>query len=724
MIHLFIKCIAWIFILVGTLFICQAQQTVQGTVTDKKKQPLLGANVFIEGTYDGAVTDDKGHFSFTTDQQGTVILQISYLTHETLKLTIVIPISTPLTIILKQQVNVLDAVVISAGQMEAGDKSRVSVLKPLDIVTTAGSAGNIIAALQTLPGTQPVGEDGRLFVRGGEADETQTYVDGLRVAQPYGANVANTPTRGRFSPFLFQGISFSTGGYSVEFGDALSGILQLNTQDDVAQKKTEFSFMTVGAGVGHTQKWGNRSVTLNTSYINLAPYQWMVPQNINWNRPVQSGAGEAVYREKIGQGTLKTYVAFDTSTLDLNQEQAGTSNTTRVGLANRNLYANSTFKTPFGAGWNFQGGLSVGYSQNRLSLQLYGIQDQERAFHSKFKLQKKMGNGWKTFIGAEYFHTRFVEDFAYYSANLNQALPFTNNNWALFNEWDWAISNRLAVKAGGRWTYNVLTSSNTIRPRISMAWKCANNHQISAAYGIFDQLPAATYLKFSQQLTQQQATHYLMNYQYTIGKKLLRFEAYHKQYDHLIQFDGNTPAYGSTYAQDGYGYARGIDVFWRDGSSVKNLEYWISYTYIDSKRKYKNYAEEVTPSFVANQSWSVVTKYWIDKLKSQVGFTWNYNLGRPYNNPNSNQFMSERTPANSNLSFNWAYLLGPQKILYFSASNILGTRNVFGYEYTSTPNTSGVYNRREITQTADRFFFVGFFWTLSTDKKDNQLKNL
>ena len=36
----------------------------------------------------------------------------------------------------------------------------------MDIVTTAGSAGNIIAALETLPGTQTVGESGRLFVRG------------------------------------------------------------------------------------------------------------------------------------------------------------------------------------------------------------------------------------------------------------------------------------------------------------------------------------------------------------------------------------------------------------------------------------------------------------------------------------------------------------------------------------------------------------------------------
>jgi hypothetical protein len=78
-------------------------------------------------------------------------------------------------------------------------------LKTLDIVTTAGSAGNIIAALH-LPGTQSVGEDGRLFVRGGEM-KPQTFVDGIRVAQPYNATIGNVPTRGRFSPFV-QRIAF------------------------------------------------------------------------------------------------------------------------------------------------------------------------------------------------------------------------------------------------------------------------------------------------------------------------------------------------------------------------------------------------------------------------------------------------------------------------------------------------------------------------------------
>ena len=134
-----------------------AQTDIKGRVLDQQGVAIIGANVFIEG---------------------------SYLSYETFKKTADVSALSGLTVKLKESVTSLDAVVITAGTFEAGDKARVSVLKPLDIVTTAGAAGDIIGALTTLPGTQTVGEDGRLFVRGGEANETQTFVDGMRVAQP------------------------------------------------------------------------------------------------------------------------------------------------------------------------------------------------------------------------------------------------------------------------------------------------------------------------------------------------------------------------------------------------------------------------------------------------------------------------------------------------------------------------------------------------------------
>lgn len=229
-----------------------AQTEISGKVKDSKGNPVFGANIFIEGSYDGSTSMEDGSFSFFTNSTGFQTLVVSFVSYQMFRKEAAVSEFSNLMIKLKDDLNSLDAVILNAGSFQAGDKARVSVLKPLDIVTTAGSVGNIVAAFQSLPGTQNVGESGRLFVRGGEAGETQTFVDGVRVAQPYGASIQNLPTRGRFSPFLFSGISFSTGGYSAVYGEALSSVLLLNTIDQAYEEKTDISIMTVGLGLGHT----------------------------------------------------------------------------------------------------------------------------------------------------------------------------------------------------------------------------------------------------------------------------------------------------------------------------------------------------------------------------------------------------------------------------------------------------------------------------------------
>ena len=702
-----------------------SQNTISGKVLDEKGKPVSGANVFIEGTYDGASTTEMGDFSFTTAAKGNQTLVVSFLIYETSKTVIDVATFQNKTIKLRESVTSLDAVVITAGTLEAGDKARVSVLKPLDIVTTAGSAGNIIAALQTLPGTQSVGEDGRLFVRGGEANETQTFVDGIRVAQPYGATTNNLPTRGRFSPFLFSGISFSTGGYSAEYGEALSSVLLLNTQDDPDQNKTEISLMTVGLGIGNTQKWKKSSLSVNANYLNLAPYQAVIPQNVDWNSPFQSLSGETVYRCNFNNGILKVYAAFDSSKFDINQENINSPEKIRVDLNNNNFYLNSSYKGVFGNNWQITSGLSYGYSNNKINLDSDKVANDENAAHFKLKLRKSFSERVKLSFGADYFVTQFNEDF-----KENSGSVFTNgydaNIAAVYTEADIFFSKKWAAKVGIRASNNDLLNETAISPRISFAYKMAKNSQFSFAYGDFTQTPSAEFIKYSNnnQFESEKASHYILNFQYNKNGKTFRAETYYKDYRDLVKFDTEMAAYNSVYDNSGSGYAKGLDLFWRDGKSIKNLEYWVSYSYIDTERNYKNFSSQVTPSFVADHSLSIVTKYWINDWKSQIGFTNSYSSGRPYNNPNETKFMNGKTKSYNSLSFNWAYLLSQQKILYFSVSNVLGSQNVFGYEYANNPDNAGFYNRKEIIPTADRFFFVGFFWTISNDKKDNQLRNL
>ena len=707
-----------IFLLVLTSLISFGQTEIKGQIIDEQGMPFSGANVFVIGTYDGTTSDEKGNFSFTTTASGNQKLQISFLSYETIIHEFVVEKFQSKVFTIKESLNTLNAVEVTAGTFKAGDNSKVTALKAMDIVTTAGSAGNIISALETLPGTQTVGENGRLFVRGGEADETQTYVDGIRVGQPYGASANNVPTRGRFSPFLFSGITFSTGGYSAEFGDALSSVLLLNTIDEPTQNQTDISIMTVGVGLGKTKKWEKSSFTFNTSYINLAPYQLVVPQNLDWNKPYETLAGESVFRYKFKNGILKVYGAFDYSTFDLNQKDVNFDEKIRIDLQNNNFYFNTSYKGYLNDNLQLQTGFSYGYAQNKIGISTDKVANNERTLHTKFKLRNSFSNRFKLSVGTDFFHTNFDENFNVFGYG------YQNNSIAFFTEAEVLLSRKVAFTIGLRTSNASIVDEFTVEPRVSFAYKVAENSQFSMAYGNFNQTAKQDYLKFNSNLDYETTSHYILNYMYNKQGRMFRAEAYFKDYKNLVKYDGTQANFDSNYNNEGFGYAKGLDLFWRDSKTIKNLEYWISYSFIDSERDFRNYETQVTPSFVANHNFSLVTKYFVSKWKSQLSTTYSFNSGRPYDNPNGTEFMSEKTKSFNNLSFSWAYLLSQQKILFFSVTNVLGTENVFGYQYANAPTISGEFQRQAITQAADRFIFVGFFWTISDNKKTNNLDNL
>ncbi|MBC8753833.1 TonB-dependent receptor [Kordia sp. YSTF-M3] len=710
------------------LFLCIqsitfAQTTVSGIVTDQSNEPIFGANVYLKGTFDGASTDEKGTFSFTTDEKGSQLLVVSFLSFESKELTLEVTQMQNLTIKLRENVDALNTVILSAGSFEAGENAKVTALKPLDIVTTASALGDFVGALQTLPGTSTVAEDGRLFVRGGRAEETQIFIDGIRVFTPYSNTTNNIPARGRYSPFLFKGITFSTGGYSAEYGQALSGVLELNTINEPDQEKTDISIMTVGGALGHTEKWEKGSVSVSASYINLAPYLELFPDRNEWKKPFQGGQGESVFRHHFTNGTLKFYTAFDITNFELDQESINFDELVRFKLDNKNIYMNGSYKGTFGEKWSIASGLSYTRDDSKIRIIDDRISSLENSFHFKTKLKKNFNNRIKLSFGAEYFTTDFDESFKTPDVSMIE-YGFNNNLVGAFAETDIFFSKNFAMKAGVRLDHATIMKETTISPRLSVAYKTSEKDQVSFAFGQFYQNPNNNYLKFNSDFKPENATHYILNYQYVHEGKTFRAEAYHKKYNDLVTFSGDFIQPDATFGNDGFGHATGLDLFWRDNKTIKNVDYWISYSYLDTSRKFENYPVEAMPNFATKHNFSLVTKHWIDKLKSQVGFSYNYSSGRPYTNPNTTGFLSEKTKDYHSLSVNWAYLLSPQKILYFSVSNALGVRNVFGYEYANQADVNGNFQRMIQRPAADQFFFVGFFWTISDDKKSNQLDTL
>lgn len=709
---------------VGIIGTCFSQTTITGKVSDEKGNAVPGANIVIQGSYDGASSDADGDFTFVSGETGSKILVISSIGYATLEQPVELN-GKPLLLQfnLHEAISELNAVEISAGSFTAGEEKRRTVLKALDIVTTAGATADIAGVLNTLPGTQKVGESGRLFVRGGDGNEARTFIDGLAVLNAYNISAPNTPSRGRFSPFMFKGTSFSTGGYSAEYGQALSAALVLNSKDKVDMNQTDIGILSVGADVAHTQVWDKGSWTGKIQYTNIRPYFGLINQRIDWIAPPVSLEGSTVFRQEVGkQGLFKFFGNFNQSNYLLyNHDISDPSLKQRYELTNKYSYGNASYSDVLNEKWNIKGGISYTMNNNISSVDALPLGEKESGVHGKIVLEHSVSDRIEIKMGSEIISRKY--EAAVLDTASDQAIhyAFPESIAASFVESEVYASNRFVTRAGARFEYNSLTEKAGVDPRISMAYKPGNSGQLSFSYGRFRQSPNNLYVRVNNQLGSEQAEHFILNYQIVGETKTFRIEGYYKKYSNLVKFQD---AAGSLLNTMGNGYAKGIELFWRDNKSFKNIDYWVSYSFLDTKRNYLNFPYAATPSFASAHNFSVVFKRFFTKLKSQVGLTYSYSSSRPYNDPNAKTFNAGKTPFYQDLSANLSYLPKPFLIVHVSCTNLLGRDNVFGYQYSTTPDSKGVFEGKAIQQAATRFLFVGVFITLSKNKTTNQLQNL
>jgi len=699
-------------ILCHAIFSC-AQIKISGKTFTEKGEPLPGVNIFIENTYDGASTSGEGNFSFTTSQKGIKTLRATFIGFRGWQKEVDLSGNIQIDIEMKESVNTLDAVTITAGSFAAGDESRASIMKPLDIYTTPSANGDVMAAMRTMPGTQAAADDGRLMVRGGDVYETKTYIDGLIAAKPYYSKTPDIATRGRFAPSLFSGVMFSSGGYSAEYGQALSSVLVLNSNDLAAEDVTGISLLTIGGEANTTQRWKQSSLSLSGSYTNLGLYDKIFNSTVDWKKPVEAVNGTVVYRHKTADnGLLKGYITADYGNLLYFVPTADPTN--RMLIANRGLtgYSNLSYRDCFSEKSSYKIGVSATGQSNRTAYGSANIETDELNVETRFTVVHDVSEGVKITWGANETYNSFNENYSQAEIG-NFTRAFTDNLIGGFVESEIRFTKNLAIRPGLRSEYTTVLNKWNMAPRFALALKTGKDAQLSAAWGLYHQTPQSEYLKITCDLGFEKAMHYILSYQFgEVSKRLFRAEAYYKTYNDLITWQPDGFGQPANLNNNGSGYARGMDLFWRDQKSIKGLDYWVTYSYIDTKRMYMNFPEQATPDFISNHTFSTVAKYWLSKISTQVGASITATSGRPYNDPNSVNFMSEKTLPYTDLSLNFSHIfyIGNQySVLYCSVNNVLGNDNALSYRPTSIADAQGIYSLIPVKRDIKRFVFVGLF---------------
>ena len=738
-------------VLVLFMKVAVAQTIISGVIKDNK-HPINGATIAIKDSYDGGTSDSTGKFSFKTTEIGNQSLVVSAIGYKTLEQKINLD-GTPqkLSISLKEEINEMRAVVITAGAFEASDRKRTTVLNSIDIVTTASANADITGAIKTLPGSQQVGEQEGLFVRGGTAAESKIFIDGTLVNNFFYTSEPNIATRGRFSPFIFKGTVFSAGGYSALYGQALSSALILESIDLPDQSSANFGVSFIGGSAGFQKltKKKNASWGINYGYTNVYLAFKILETKPDYFVMPEYHTGDANFRIKTSKtGFLKYYGYFSHNKVGIRTESLDTLGyKDAFRLKNFNMYHNLSWKENLGAKWKFNGGVSYtnnkddikGSSQDEnnndvvisgLEYKNFVLDANGNYFNAKAVVERRFRGLSALRFGTEYNYSDDEGIYTLYNGQ-NYPIKLKENLLAGFAETDVYLTNNLAAKFGTRMEHSRILDKFNFAPRASLAYKVGKEGQASLAYGIFYQSPEKKYLPSPNQLDFAKATHYIAQYQRVTSQMTFRAEVFYKKYQDLVKTGGNNNQQIAI-SNNGYGYAQGFEVFWRDRKTIKNFDYWISYSYLDTKRDFINYPAQIQPNYATKHTANLVMKKFVSKLKTQFNANYVFATGRPYYNIRFDDVNNKYTiydqgttvPYNS-LSFSVNYLPNVFKqnaakfnVFVFSITNVLGSKQVYGYTYS--------YNglrKQPIVPPTKTFIYLGAFFSFGVDRTQDVINS-
>jgi outer membrane receptor protein involved in Fe transport len=218
--------LAFLFILPVSVF-AQSTGSIGGRVTDLKDGgPLVGATIKIEGSNMGAITDDNGEYVILNVDVGSYNVICSYIGYENKKQTgvrVSVDARTKVNFELGSGGVVTEEVVVEA-ERKGIDVEQSGRIVESQSITNSGIRG-ITNIVSKTAGVVQDERGGSINIRGGRSNESIIIVDGVETTNPLdGSSRAFIPNN------LLQEITVLTGGFGAEYGNVLSGVINVSTK--------------------------------------------------------------------------------------------------------------------------------------------------------------------------------------------------------------------------------------------------------------------------------------------------------------------------------------------------------------------------------------------------------------------------------------------------------------------------------------------------------------
>jgi outer membrane receptor protein involved in Fe transport len=225
-----------IFICFYSLPVIAQTGKLSGKVTDENGEPLIGANVLIDGTNQGAATDFEGYYSILNIRPGTHTVNFRYIGYQSKIIQNIIinaDKTTSIDVTLNSEIIEGETVTIVAEKpiVEFNQTSSVKNISSGDIESLPVQSLSDIVNLQA--GSVQT-TDGEFHIRGGRGGEIQFQVEGISINNPF-----NNQSSLSLDRSIIEEVSVVTGTFDAKYGQAMSGVV--NTTLKSGSDKFAFS---------------------------------------------------------------------------------------------------------------------------------------------------------------------------------------------------------------------------------------------------------------------------------------------------------------------------------------------------------------------------------------------------------------------------------------------------------------------------------------------------
>lgn len=547
---------------------------------------------------------------------------------------------------------------------------------PMRLSTDDGVDGSLYNALPLMPGAQVQGETATLVVRGGSSDEQLTFIDGMHVMCPYTSPSGSSLARNSYSAHIVDGFSLIPGGASMEFGNALSAVVAIDTKDRNDTDKLGAMLSTGGININGNKAFKNASLSADLNYQNLGLSTMILPCRTDYAEPFTMYSAAAQLRLTPSRRTaVKAYAQYDRTTLALN---TGATPARIMSLGDDNVYLNATLRHATTRGWSWFAGAAFSYSSQLIkgaSAEGDRYRTGQRELHLKLKTLKALSGKTTMTAGAECYlmgyGTRYCFGDTDYKTSVSPA------NGAVFANLRHSIGGGFTADAALRAETSAPCAKTRLMPRLALTY-ARNNLSVTAQASRHTRRPENSYMLTEPSLLPEECRYASIGAKYSHGGRTAFIEAYVKRYSSLPLNTG-ADGWGRTLmSSDGKGRSRGFDLFVSDKATVRGLELRAAYSFNISRRRWLGLAEMTTPQYATTHNAALSARYTYWPLRSIIGLTDRFSSGRPCAKSQESTVFDGRVKPYNSLDVSWTLILSKKAVAYASLSNVLCRRNVFG----------------------------------------------